>query len=550
MAIPTYQAAGSPVESQSGSISVPWPAHQAGDIALLIVENSDWYGTTSFGRLYFSTRAGFKEIPGSPVRGASTGGGEGPLPSTSGTQLSVFWKRAESASEAQPVIELDGDHIRAQIVTFRGCAPTGVPWNKIASASTVTNSTAVSIPGLTTTVNDCLIVDILSNSGFMSISGWTNASLGSLTERVDNNEAALTNGSGHAVATGTKATAGAVNATTATASSSGYIPGIKIALTDQASAEDKCPYLANVGDMVESASADITVPWPPHEAGDIGILIVESGGWPMTLATAAGFQEVPNSPQHSGSSGTTTASGLSVWWCRATSGAMSSPVVDFIADHVRAVMLTFRGCISAGNPWDVTAGNKIDSASASVSIPGATTTKTMTRVLAICTHSFDAVYARSVAWANSVLESIDQFIDSGSVIGGGSGFMIAQGRHPAAGDYGATTMQNLAGSILQARMSLALQPPSSDLIAESGEFAFSGSDANFYRSRALQAETGAFALTGNDVTFGLIVAYLLLADTGFFSLQGSSIGVNASLAGGWQRESEGEDGWQKEPPLN
>jgi hypothetical protein len=93
----------------------------------------------------------------------------------------------------------------------------------------------VSIPGFTTTVNDCLILDICSHGFDVAggqFSGLTNASVdgGTVTEELDYGVTAG-NGGGVLIASSTKATAGSVSATTATLAVSAATAQIKIALT-------------------------------------------------------------------------------------------------------------------------------------------------------------------------------------------------------------------------------------------------------------------------------------------------------------------------------
>src|SRR5690606_17811474 len=123
----------------------------------------------------------------------------------------------------------------------------------------------------------------------------------------------------------------------------------------------------------QSGTGNVTVPWPAHQAGDIALLFIEStGGQAANLTTPAGFAAVPGSPQATGL--TTNGTRLTVYWARATSGAMASPVVTDPGDHVYARILTFRGVIETGNPWDVTGGGVKAAASTSVTVTGVTTT--------------------------------------------------------------------------------------------------------------------------------------------------------------------------------
>ena len=185
---PTFQAAGTKDEG-TGAISPRWPTHLTNDIALLIVETA---GTQPAS---LSNAQGFVAVTGSP---------QGDNGSTSGTVLTLFWKRATSASQTAPTLADSGDHQLAQIVTFRNVATSGDPWDVVAGSATAgTGSTSFSIPGATTTMPNTLVVAILASSLASSASGWTNADLTGVTERSDVSTTQGNDG-GIAVATGVK----------------------------------------------------------------------------------------------------------------------------------------------------------------------------------------------------------------------------------------------------------------------------------------------------------------------------------------------------------
>jgi len=135
------------------------------------------------------------------------------------TNLSAFWKRA-SDSEAAPSITASlQDHLIARIIGVSGIALNSSPVHVVNTGADNVSSTSASIPGGTTTLADCLIfaavaTGVDTNSTAMA-SAWTNASLTSVTEQVDN-WTLSGNGGGIGVATGGKATAGAYSATTVT----------------------------------------------------------------------------------------------------------------------------------------------------------------------------------------------------------------------------------------------------------------------------------------------------------------------------------------------
>jgi hypothetical protein len=185
---PAFQAAGTKVDS-TGAVSPAWPAHQANDIALLVVETAGGEPAS------LSAPQGFTGVTGSP---------QGDNVDIGGTVLTVWWKRAASSSEAAPTVADSGDHTLAQIVTFRGAVTTGNPWDVTAgSATSGTGSTAFSIPGGTTTVANTLVVALIASSTSTAASGWTNAALTGLAERTDVSSS-QGNGGGLATATGVK----------------------------------------------------------------------------------------------------------------------------------------------------------------------------------------------------------------------------------------------------------------------------------------------------------------------------------------------------------
>lgn len=136
------------------------------------------------------------------------------------TKLSVLWRRL-TAAESAPSIADAGDHMVGQMIVVNGCVASGNPYSQAAQTTEVVSDTTVSIPGVTTTVADCLLLyafgtgqDLASTAG---ATGWADASLTGITERMDVWVIDGTGG-GFAMATGGKAVAGATGAMTATLS--------------------------------------------------------------------------------------------------------------------------------------------------------------------------------------------------------------------------------------------------------------------------------------------------------------------------------------------
>jgi hypothetical protein len=133
------------------------------------------------------------------------------------TQLSVVWRRYDGVVTAHAWGD-SGDHNIGRYIAVRGCPTTGNPWHVVAVASSATSSTAASWPGLTTTVDDCLILEILATGADIStaqIASITNGAYTSITEQMDN-ATALGGGGVIICYSATKATAGATGSSTGT----------------------------------------------------------------------------------------------------------------------------------------------------------------------------------------------------------------------------------------------------------------------------------------------------------------------------------------------
>src|SRR2546426_3568535 len=220
---PTYQAAGtiqSGTAALTGATAVAWPAHAINDIGLLIIETQNEAVTLG------TNAANWTQVTNSPQGTGTT--------NNTGTRLTVFWSRATSTSMGAVGVNDSGDHQIAQIITFRGVVATGnQPWDVTAGDTTPSTTTAVLIPGATTTVQDTLVVAIVSNGSDLSAAqvpgSFTNSDLSSVTKRQDNNTTA-SGGGGFTVATGSKALAGAYGPTSATLGFSSLQGRMSIAL--------------------------------------------------------------------------------------------------------------------------------------------------------------------------------------------------------------------------------------------------------------------------------------------------------------------------------
>lgn len=139
------------------------------------------------------------------------------------------------------------NHVVGRIIGVQSGTFDTVDWLHVVGAgNTQTTTTSVSITGITTTVNDCLILacsagDLPDATGTAEFSSPANASLANVTERIDNTTA-LGNGGAILMITGDLATAGASGTTTATAANTGVRSNVTVSIAPPAAAGTADPY--------------------------------------------------------------------------------------------------------------------------------------------------------------------------------------------------------------------------------------------------------------------------------------------------------------------
>jgi len=246
---PTWKSAGT-AASGTGAVSAGMPSSfSAGDLLFMVVATANQAVATP--------PSGWTEVSSSP-QGTGTAAG------TAAARITVYAKIA-TGSEASTNIGDAGDHTLVNTFAIAG------PHQTLASALHVvagdvasTASTSVTFPGGTTTVNNCLILNIIANatdSATAQGSGWANANLGSVTEQLDFGTTSG-NGSGITVISGTLNTAGAIGGTTGTLATSSVQGRITIAIRPPATVTNEI-YVAtssNIASGGEATTARLTAP--------------------------------------------------------------------------------------------------------------------------------------------------------------------------------------------------------------------------------------------------------------------------------------------------
>jgi len=426
----------------TGAVTPVWPTHVAGDVALLFVESENQTIT-------LSTPAGFTEI--TPSQGTGTPAAAGAV------KLSVFWNRATSSAMANPTVADPGDHVYARIITFKGVIDTGNPYEVVAGSVKGTTSTTTTFDSVTTSTADDLIVLAAAadrDSVSPTFQNWVNTDLVQLQELIDYG---TTNGDGGgiAVAAGTKLIAGSTGTTTGTLTTS-ITAQMTIALVPSTTraAEAYGPRF-NLAGAEATGTGAVTPVWPTHVAGDVALLFVESENQTITLSTPAGFTEITPS-QGTGTPAAAGAVKLSVFWNRATSSAMANPTVADPGDHVYARILTFRGIIDTGDPYEVVAGSVKSTASTTTTFDTVTTSTANDLIVLASAWDTDSLVGPFRGYVNSNLTSIAKAVDAGTTNGDGGGIAVATGTKATIGATG-TTAGTLTSSITT-QMTIALKP--------------------------------------------------------------------------------------------
>ena len=226
------------------------------------------------------------------------------------------------------------------------------------------------------------------------------------------------------------------------------------------------PRYQGTGPKAMSAGATgIDPAWPPHIAKDVALLIIVSDGTAITVPTPAGFVQFPNSPVSAGTAGLSDSVRLAVYWCRATSNAMARPHIDQAGNHIVAQIVTYRGCIETGNPFDVNPVAEVQgTSSVTVQFPSITALSVNNQLIHIVGGATDTTADQLSAWrmgtrASTGGRTITERTDSWTNVGNGGGFGLADSgsgvlQGPTDGGYAL-----LATASKQARLSILLRPP-------------------------------------------------------------------------------------------
>src|SRR5262245_32339673 len=275
------------------------------------------------------------------------------------------------------------------------------------------------------------------------------------------------------------------------------------------------PTFVNRGAYVASTNA-MGVPSPASiSADDILLLWVctTNGAASITNSNGGTWAATADSPQSEASN-----IRLACSWSR-YNGTQGDPTVGDSGDLQHGVITAWRGCITSGNPWDVTSGGTDANVNTSVTVPGDTTTVADCRVVIGIAIGDDGPTIGN--FTNSDLGSIANTDENGSSTGSDSRLGFAHGTKAAAGSYGNSTA-TLSANETKAYITIALKPPTSSsfsIDAGAGSYSISGTAAGLEYDRIFNADAGSYSISGTDtsLTYGRAV----IADAGSYAVSGT-----------------------------
>ena len=216
---PTVRALGN-LSGSTGTCNPGLPIGTAiGDLLILFIETANETATMS--------SAGWTEAPSSP-QGTGTAGG------VAASRTTIFYKISVDAADLR-VVNDSGDHNLCKIMGITAGTFNASAIFDTSSGQSQAATTAVSVPGATTTVDNTLIVvhatgAIPDANGSNQFTTIVNTSLSSIVEHWDQTRN-TGNGGANGLWTGTMDSAGTYNSSTSTAGTSSERGTISLAVT-------------------------------------------------------------------------------------------------------------------------------------------------------------------------------------------------------------------------------------------------------------------------------------------------------------------------------
>lgn len=218
------------------------------------------------------------------------------------------------------------------------------------------------------------------------------------------------------------------------------------------------PFVYAVGTADSSIGAAIAPGVPAGtDANDVCLLLHEMD--PVLNAAALGavtsYADVLNSPV-SQTGGLPTR--LTARFHRAIGPESGTVSVPAVTNHHSARIIGIRGCVSGGNPWNVTAALLQSDTLTTVTFPTLTTTAVDCLILnAVATGTDVASTAMVTGWTNAQLANIAEQVDNWVASGTGGGIAACTGERAALAAPLAATTATLTTGNFKALLTIAFQ---------------------------------------------------------------------------------------------
>jgi hypothetical protein len=274
--------------------------------------------------------------------------------------------------------------------------------------------------------------------------------------------------------------------------------------------------------------SSVTLSWPTHLTNDIGLIVTEIAGNSPTLTPPAGWTAIPGTPV-SDTAGLASGSKLHVWWKRAASASEASVATGSTTDHLVARLFTFRGCVTTGNPYNVTTTGAKTTSSTTATVPALVTTVNDTLITMVVGRPSDNAFTFNFdVPVNANLTELDEAGEGATSLGNGGGFVVSYGVKATAGNTGTSTITKLA-STTDTYVVLALSPDPSLKILSCNRGLFTGTQPNVFlqKSSTIHGTTRTYSVVGNSLdlsTSGSTPASLDIS-AGAFTLAGTTTGL-------------------------
>lgn len=238
---PFHQADGVAQTSTGAALTIPWPQpHQKDDIGILIVESS---GDNSAVPVDLTSQGWTLLVNKVDVADAT------------GSVMSVWWRRADNASQPDVVTQSQTDHQLGRIIIFRNAYNLTTPINISSSNTKPVASATTTFDDITTTHDKQLIVMIASRPNDSAATNHFGNPVNAALTGIARIEAGTTdgNGGGFSVSWGVKALAGVVGASTQSKGTSTTDTTLVLALSPEAEGSGAQNLGSQIGSLVLTA---------------------------------------------------------------------------------------------------------------------------------------------------------------------------------------------------------------------------------------------------------------------------------------------------------